>query len=273
MDARLGLSAVLVFGLLTGLCGLQWGLPGRQRLAALPERLQPTSEVVDRLARGWAELYAGIERAHSELKPEEPVTSVRGIEEIAPGWDWPPVKLANSYRSLLLRSENPDEQKAFVVLSRMRPWKLELEPLYIHYGGAFIYPLGAFLGAASLTRLVTLVADMRHYLTHPEDMGRLFLAGRLFILAFSVATLWVLFDLGRRLSGTMTGFWAAAFHALCPLVIINAHTLKPHPYAAFWGRAAGRYAYLAVEAGRARTYLLMGLCAGLAAGSNLSFIV
>ncbi len=273
MSAKTALAGALALGLATGLCGLRWGLPGSARLAAFPERLKPTAEVADRLTRSWEQLYQGIVATHRDLRPEEPVTYVQGVDVIGPGWDWPPPKLANSYRSLLLRSENPDEQKPFVVLSRMRPWRLELEPLYIHYGGAFIYPLGAFLAAAAVVRAVTLVGDMRHYLMHPDDMRGLYVAGRLFLLAFSLGSLAVLFELGRRLGGVAAGFWAAVFYALCPMVIVNAHDLKPHPYSAFWCLAAVLLASLAVDSGRRRDYLWCGVCAGMAAGSNFSFLV
>lgn len=272
MSERGARLLALALGLAVGLCGLRWGVPTRARLEAFPERLKPTPEIAKRFADAWAEMYRGIEQTHKELRSEEPVTYVQGVESVRPGWDFPPPKLLNSYRSLLLRSENPDEQKPFVVLSRMRPWRLEFEPLWVHYGGAFIYPLGAFLEAASLLRAVHLVSGLEHYLLHPEDMGALYTAGRLFVLAFQLGSLLVLFDLGRRLSGPAAGFCAAALFALSPLAIVTTHGLKPHPYSAFWCLAAIRFAYLALESGETRSYRLGGLCAGMAAGSNFSFL-
>jgi hypothetical protein len=247
-------------------------LPGPQRLRALPENMRPTPEVARRLTDSWQRLYQGIEEAHQALKSEEPVTRVQGVEEVVPGWSWPPDKLANSYRSLLVRSENPDEQKLFVILSRMRPWRAQFEPLYLHYGGAFIYPLGACLEAASLLRVARLVPDLGYYLLHPEAMGRLYLLGRLFVLLAQLGALWVLFDLGRRLSGPLTGFCAAALFCLCPFAVAESHTAKPHPYAAFWALAAMRYLFLSHGRGLRREYLLAGLCLGLAAGTNSSFV-
>jgi dolichol-phosphate mannosyltransferase len=266
------LAGVLALGLATGLWGITWGLPGPARLRAFPDAMRPGPEVAQKLAESWQRLYQGIERTHLEIKGEEPVTRVQGVEEIAPGWTWPPDKLANSYRSLLLRSENPDEQKAYTVLARMRPWRLELEPLYLQYGGSFVYPLGALLETAAAVRAARVVPDLRHYLMHPEDMGRLFLVGRLFVLLFQIAALWVLFDLGRRLSGPLTGFCAAALFCLSPLVASQTHIVKPHPYAAFWALAAMRYWFLVYEDGRRSQALLAGLCLGMAAGANSSLL-
>jgi hypothetical protein len=269
---RAALPAALALAAAVGLCGLGWGLPSRARLAAFPEALYPTREVADRFARAWEELYRGVERVHEEVKGEEPVTYVKGVEVVPAGWDWPPPKLLNSYRSLLLRSEHPDEQKSFVVLARMRPWRLEFEPLWVQYGGAFIYPLGAFLQGLAWLGAVRLVPDMTHYLTYPEDMGTLYAAGRLFVLAFHLGAVWALFDLARRLSGPRAAFFASALFSLCPLVVNNAHVLKPHPYAAFWLVAAARWAALASESGKAGHYRWAGVAAGLAAGSNFSLL-
>jgi hypothetical protein len=265
------LAAALALGLAAGLMGISWGLPGPQRWRAFPEAMRKDPDSALRLKESWQRLYEGIEKTHREVKGEEPVTRVQGVEEIRPGWTWPPDKLVNSYRSLLVRSENPDEQKLFVILSRMRPWRLEFQPLYLHYGGGFIYPLGAFLAGAKLLGAAHLVPDLAHYLLHPEDMARLYLLGRLFVLLFGLGALWVLYDLGRRLSGPLTGFCAAAFYTLCPFFVAQSHTGKPHPYSAFWVLAAVRFLFLAFEGGRRRQSMLAGLCLGMAAGANSSF--
>ncbi|OGS01994.1 MAG: hypothetical protein A3G41_02000 [Elusimicrobia bacterium RIFCSPLOWO2_12_FULL_59_9] len=266
------LAAVLLVGVVTGLWGIRWGLPGRARLRAYPESLRLDPQASQRFAESWEKLYQEIRRAHSEMHSEEPVTYVKGVEEFSPGWNFPPGNLVNSYRALLLQSENPDEKKSFIILSQMRPWRLEFKPLYVQYGGSFIYPLGVFVKAASWLGGFAVVPDIRHYLTHPEDMGSAYLSGRLFILVFQLGSLWVLYDLGRRLAGWRAGLCAALFFALSPIVAVNSHLIKPHCYAAFWCLAAVRYAVLALTKGRGREYLLCGLCLGVAMGANFTFL-
>lgn len=267
---RPNVAALLLWGLATGLFGLRWGLPGPERLRAFPESLRPTPEIARQVTDAWTRLYQGIERTHKELKTEEPVTYVQGVVRIKPGWTTLPDALINSYRSALLRSENPDEQKPLLVLARMRPWKLEFKPLYVHYGGAFIYALGAFLKTASVAGAVALVPDMNHYLLNPGDMGALYLCGRVLIVLFHVASLWVLYDIGRRLSGHHAGLLAALFFSLSPIALVNSHNLKPHPYSAFWCLAALRFMLVAYESGKRRDYLACGLCVGVGAGANFS---
>lgn len=268
---RLGVLALLALGALTGLYGLDWGLPGRHRLRAFPEGLRMTPETAKRFADEWARLYESIERAHGTIGQEEPITYVQDVETVAPGWSFPPPNLLNSYRSLLLQSENPDEKKSFIILGRMRPWRLGFEPLYVFYGGAYIYPLGAFLAAASLTGAVALVPSMEHYLMRPDDMGALYLAGRLFIVLFHLGALWLLYDIGRKVTSARAGLWGAALYALAPVVAVNTHLLKPHPYAAFWILAALRQALLARRSGAGRDYLLMGAFCGMALGSSFTY--
>lgn len=265
-----GLFATLAVALVTGLTGITGGLPGTARLRALPQPLRGSPEFAARLADAWRTLYAEIDRSHAELRAEEPRTSVVGRVEVPAGWTFPPDALLNSARSLLTQSINPDEKKSFIILGRMRPWKLDFEPLYAQYGGAFVYPLGAALAAAHVLHLARLTPDLAHYLTAPGDMARLYLLGRLYVLLFHLGTVFLLFELGRILSGRRTGAAAALLWALAPVAVINSHVLKPHPVSAFWFVAAAYCAVRAVEEGRWVDQLLCGLAAGLAAGGNLA---
>lgn len=266
------LTAVLLIGLAGGLCGITGGLPGPARWRALPPALRGSTEFASKLADSWRRLYVELVRSHEERRAEEPVTYVQGLVSLPSAWTFPPDPLINSARSLLIHSENPDEKKSFIILARMRPWKFDFEPLYIQYGGTFIYPLGAFLGAAHVLHLARLTPDLGHYLTVPQDMGRLYLLGRIFTLLFHLGTLWALYATGRRLSGRTAGAAAALFFACAPFVVTQSHVLKPHPIAAFWLALAGLLMTIAVEKGRPRDYILCGLCAGVAAGASMTLL-
>lgn len=266
------LAAVLLIGLAGGMYGITGGLPGPARWRALPSTLRGSTEFASRLADSWHRLYVELVRSHEERRAEEPVTYVQGLVSLPSGWTFPPDPIINSARSLLIHSENPDEKKSFIILARMRPWKFDFEPLYIQYGGTFIYPLGAFLGVAHLVGLARLTPDLGHYLTAPEDMGRLYLLGRIFTLLFHLGTLWALYAMGRRLSGRTAAAAAALLFVCAPFVVTQSHVLKPHPIAAFWLTLAGLLMTIAVEKGRPRDYILCGLCAGVAAGASMTLL-
>lgn len=262
-----GLVGALTVGLATGLWGISGGLPGPARLRALPESARTSPDFAPNLAASWKKLYEEIRRAHAEVRAEEPVVDARGLVKIPAGWTFPPDPLLNSARSLLTQSVHPDEKKVFIILSQMRPWRFEFEPLYVQYGGAFVYPLGAFLAGAKLVGLARLVPDLAHYLAHPEDMARLYLLGRLFVLLFHLGTILIVHEIGRTLSGYRTGTLAALLYALCPLVLSESHLAKPHPVSAFWMCAAAWAMIRAIEKGRPADFVACGLAAGLAAGA------
>jgi hypothetical protein len=268
--AEASLAATLGVALAAGLCGITGGLPGSARLRALPPEVRGSPEFAAKLADAWRALYREIERSHAELRPDEPHTGVSGVVEVPPGWTFPPDALINSARALLTQSIYPDEKKSFIILARMRPWRLEFEPLYAQYGGTFIYPLGAFLATARLFHLAVLTPDLGHYLASPDDMRRLYLLGRLFVLLFHLGTVWLLYEFGRVLAGRWAGAAAGLLWTLSPLAVVNAHLLKPHPVATFWFLAAAYCAARAVEDGHTLDYLLCGLFAGAAAGGSLA---
>ena len=268
--AEAGLFAVLALGLLTGLCGIFGGLPGAARWRALPEAARGAPEFSRKLADAWNENYAQILRAHSALLADEPSPHSEQVVRVPAGWAFPTPALVNSARSLLTQSDNPDEKKTFIILSRMRPRKLDFKPLYVQYGGAFVYPFGVWLGLAHAARLARLTPDLAYYLTFPDAMGRLYRLGRLYILLFHLGTIVALYELGRMLAGRRAGAAAAALFALAPLVIVQSHVLKPHPVAAFWFVIAGLFAAIAAERGRPIDHLACGVAAGLGAGANLT---
>jgi 4-amino-4-deoxy-L-arabinose transferase-like glycosyltransferase len=268
--AEAGLFAALAVAALTGLCGITGGLPGPERLRALPEALRGSPDFARRLTDSWNRLYQGIALAHERRSADEPRTSVAGVVEIAPGWKFPPESLVPAARALLTQSVNPDEKKTFIVLARMRPWKLDFEPLYAQYGGAFVYPFGAVLAAAAAVRLVHLTPDLSFYLNDPSQMARLYIWGRLYILLFHGLGVWMVYELARVLSGRRAAAAAAVLFALCPAVLVQSHILKPHAAAAFWFLAAVYALVRAVEEGRPLDFLLCGLGAGMAAGAALT---
>lgn len=268
--AEAGLGGALALGLVTGLCGVTGGLPGTERWRALPEELKGSPDFARSLAESWERLYLEIKKSHDEMRADEPRTSVQGLVQIAPGWSFPPDTLINSARSLLTQSVHPDEKKSFIILSQMRPWRLEFKPLYVQYGGAFIYPLGAFLGTAHLLGLAKLTPHLAYYLTFPESMGRIYLLGRLFVLLFHLGGLWMLYELGRILSGRRTGLTAAVLWALTPIAVVNSHLIKPYAPSAFFFLAASYCVVRAVEEGRWIDYVLAGIGMGLSAGANLT---
>ncbi len=197
--------------------------------------------------------------------------SIKGFEEFKSGWSWPPGELIHSYRSMLLRSQNPDEQKTFTVLAQMNPARLKFRPIYIQYGGFFVYSCGVLLEICAHFKWIHLTPGLSYYLLHPREMARLYISGRILMAFSTLATLLVIFDIGRRISSERMGALSALLFSLIPVMIPNSHVLKPHPYAAFWVILSVDFAVRALESNSASVWRWCGVFAGLGAGANLSF--
>lgn len=248
----LGLWLVLGAGLMTGFWGIGWGIPGRARARVLPAGALEPAEA-RRLADAWKGLYGKI-RVPQEDKSGEPPGALAGFAEIAPGWKSPPKPLLDSICSFMVRSAHPDER------------------LDAPYGGAFVYPLAAWLWLCSRLGLAELVPDIAFYLAKPEAMGRLYELGRGFVLVFHLLSLGLLYALGRRLGGWKAGLAASSLFLLSPLTILHSHLVKPDALAAFFALSAWLYAHRASKRDGRSFFLLSGLAAGLAFGANLSFV-
>src|SRR5262249_13814920 len=135
-----------------------------------------------------------------------------------------------------LYSVESDEVTNIIALARMQPAALKLDPGFYEYGGAYLYPLGAWyfalnkIGALQLGSLDTLLAD-------PQRMDGIWIAGRLFVLLAVSLSGWVLF---RALceAGAPAPAWLLALYLFCPATIAYSEAMKPHWYALLWVNAA-----------------------------------
>jgi len=218
------------------------------------------------MARGHEELYSRL-----ETRDRLPADYITRAEEIPCGWTEPPERLLTSYRSFFLRSANADEQKNLTYLARMRPRRLDFEPYGVAYGGAFIYPLGAYYATLSVFQLLTVTSDLRAYFRDIRKMARVFLAGRAFnVLCFLCCAL-ALYRIGCASGSSAEGLFSALFFLVSPVACLVEHTLNPYGWATLWFLMGCRWiqAYLASGA---RQDLLKGSAAvGLCVGSTPAF--
>ncbi len=250
--------------------GLTWGLPNASRFSIFSPTMLSDSKMPEKLEQSWKKIYQGVRQSRKE-DTDESMPSVKGVEEFKPGWSWPPGELVHSYRSMLLRSQNPDEQKTFTVLAQMNPARLNFKPIYIQYGGFFVYSCGILLEICAHLKWIHLTHGLSYYLLHPEEMALFYVVGRMLMFFSTLAMPLVLFDIGRRISSERMGALAALLFSLIPAVIPNSHVLKPHPYAAFWAILSVDWAVRALKAESGNALSWCGVFAGLAAGANLSF--
>lgn len=102
----------------------------------------------------------------------------------------------------------------------------------------------------------------------------MYIAGRLFNLLLSVMTIFVTFQIGKRLLSPLAGLFAAVFLSFSYLHIVNSYLLTVDTTVAFWASLAALMAVMVhSEGARPLFYLLGGVFAGLAIGSKYTAFV
>lgn len=255
-------------GLLLGLLGLGWGLPSVERaVRVLPPGLRGPA-LNKSLTSSWKALHERL-GPNLMLNPES-YTALEGVTEVRGGWKEPPDALLGPIRSFHLRTAHDDEQTIFLMLSKMNPLRLDLNPHFFSYGTSYVYPLGAWLAVGAAVGVVPLHRSLTPYLEDPGRMGRMYAWGRLFSAAAFTGCLLLLLDAGRRHWNLGIGIAAAAVFALSPGVLIQAHTMKPPMWAALWSLVALGFSLRALEDKTLKSFAFAGAASGIAVGSILS---
>jgi hypothetical protein len=174
---------------------------------------------------------------------------------------------------------NPDETP--ILYRALALAKGDPNPHNFLYPSLYFYAVFAwealFFVAGRVTGLFASLNDFQQgFFTDPS---RVFLAGRALTAAFGIATVPALYWYGKRLYGRTAGLAAAAFLAVAPIAVRDAHYVKLDvPVTLFVVLAHAVLARIVtdpVAAAARRTWLLAGLFAGLAVSTHYyaAFIV
>ena len=167
---------------------------------------------------------------------------------------------------------NPDETP---ILNRALAFaKGDLNPHNFLYPSLYFYALFAW---EVLFFIVGRVGGLYHSVTDFQrefftDPSRLFVAGRLLTTVFGVATVPALYVFGKRLYDRTAGLIAAAFLAIAPVAVRDAHYVKLDvPVTLFVVLTHVVLARIVTDdaaASRPRSWALAGLCAGLTVSTH-----
>src|SRR5258705_4214085 len=135
--------------------------------------------------------------------------------------------------------------------------------LALVYGGVF--------GVGRITGAFHSAEDFRNlYYSNPTVF---YLSGRILSLIFGVATIWLVYKIGRRLFGPATGLIAAAMFALSPIAILLSQQVRMDAQMTFLVALAFWYSLNILERHDWTSYLLAGFFTGLAAVTKYPAIV
>ena len=173
------------------------------------------------------------------------------------------------YKTSAIVSFQPDEITVIRAFFTMRPNKLELNPRFFAYPTFSIYAVGAVLEVGKLLRRVTISLDLTYYFDHPNQMGAIYIAGRLVFVLLGALGVVALFWVARRLYDTRTATIAAALLATCPEWLRESHFVAVNiPQATFMTCAVAASLTLRLSPRPMLWTIAAGAATGLAAGSK-----
>ncbi len=107
-------------------------------------------------------------------------------------------------------------------------------------------------------------------LSHQAGYGQIHLVGRALSGLFDLATVWLIFAIGRRLYNDRVGLLGAAFLALTVLDIQHSHFFVVDAFANFFVVLCVYFCLNIADRGRTRDYVWAGLALGMAVASKIS---
>ncbi|HOL67195.1 MAG TPA: hypothetical protein PKX93_07055, partial [bacterium] len=268
---RWELLIVLAVAAVYHFLGAGWGIPDRERITLVVgagDKLEPLIPVLENLHQELEEMIPYYGRKYPRgYRPGEPVKITLSGRVVIVRKD-----VLNAVRSFLFRSYGADEHRALLALSRMKPSRMNFDPKFYEYGGGYLYPLGAFLKLCSATRLIKLRPEMSFYLDYPEEMGRVFVASRIFGASGAIGAVLLFFLLMEMVApGRPESFLFSLSFAVMPVFVIWSFHLKPFSFGLLWVVATLALMVKARESLQTGWLKLASLCAGLAMGTLLSY--
>lgn len=259
------LAILLICGLQASLLipHLRWGLPTRE---------------ADPYLFGEAEPWSG--QRIAELLPTGVFEDARAPADVdvnprttGSAWDCltdDEAERAEIIARYRLYTEHPDEMLVLRALRRMNPETGDFDPDMYQYGGAYLYPLGAFLRLAGTLGLVDLRTDLAWYLDNPERIGDLYAAARVWTLLWALLGVVAAYLIGLRLSNAFGGVVAALLFTLVPLTFVLAHEAKPHLPALVLTLLCAHQGLRLLECPGFARAALLAIFGGLAVGTALT---
>lgn len=270
-STKLFLAATVCIHIILCAAGLRWGLPGRERSAYALSPENATPEFFAAMKRSRDDIYAlsgGSPLGRTATSGAQWVSSIEQTLGMQAGASFTrfaasSTTAANFVRPFMLRSNSTDEQMTISSLAGMKPEQLKLDPKMYQYGSLYIYGAGALLSLSAKLGLLMISPDITAYFSDPAKMAALFLAGRAANIPFAAGIVILTFLIGRKLFGTRSGLIAALLCAVSPLLVFQAHIMKPYCIASFFALASMWYAIAITEEQSSAPALRSGVAAGL----------
>ncbi len=170
-------------------------------------------------------------------------------------------------------SFHPDEGDTFNAMRGFRPSRLDFRIRnYILTRGSFqVYLTAAWVKAGSLLGLAKISPSFDYYKAHPKELARLYVSARSLSVFFGLATIVLVFFMGRAFYGDpVHGLLAAFLLAIAPGHVVWSHYIGTDAIMAFQVCALILISYFMATTDNGRWYLYAGLLAGVTVATKYS---
>ena len=248
------------------LMGIGWGLPSKKRMDLLMAGGPPTPRQVQLLDS--LHILHALGQLPPDSVPER--RAFDGTVDAKSALVRTGTEKLYALREFILGSSAIDEERTLIGLGRINPRRLDFNPKVYSYGGSYLYPVGFLYFLMRSAGLVHVTRDFAYYIQDPEQIARMYVAGRLLSLAALIGTLVLLCLLGSLLSSPTAGTLAMLTYGLATVILNHAIVMKPHVFTAFWITLAMVLLLLYVQHRVHRLLVWSVVVAGFAVASSVS---
>jgi len=254
--------------------GIKWGIPSKERTELIfPKQfrnesfyllMKQTRDDIYKLSGGSP--IGRLKDSSSSLSPILQSTGVQENENLFFTGD--KKMLANFIRPYLLRSNHTDEQMTIASLGGMHPKSFDFNPRIFQYGGVYIYGMGAWLGLSHVLGFAKISSDISFYFRQPEEMEKIFAAGRMLNSVFLIILGLTIFLIAKKIYSVNTALWSVLFFSVSPAFVFQSRIMKPYIMATSFSMLCLYYSVMIIKSQpEAKNYILSGIFTGLTAGT------
>ena len=272
------LLVIVVIPFLFFIVGIRDGIPTRERF----ERIVPDSGAREQIAKYIEEeredfenmitdsAYLNYAEFNKKLLEEKKYTITDSL-----GRSYELTKSHIAYlKRVVFGSSFGDETKTITAIRSMKPSKLDFNPHWFLYGGAYLYVCAAFLQFAHLLGFIKL-GDISFFVLNLDYITRIFLAIKLVNFFGFVISTFMVYRIARKLirDEHWLGLLAALLFATVPVYTYFEHVCKPYILAQTYVLISLNFLIEWLNSSRRRDFLLSAIFWGLSVGSNYFFVV
>ena len=163
---------------------------------------------------------------------------------------------------------HPDEARLIQYMANMHPGSFDFYPDDFAYPTFHVLFVGAILLVLSKLGFIIVAADPLFYAANPGAFAHIILVGRLIGVGFSIASLVMVYLIGKHLYNRKAGIIAMLFMAINPLDVVESHYFTLDAPMIFWMLLCVFASIRIAKEGERVWYLLAGAALGLAGATK-----